>query len=180
MASEMEAGQEPRRVDDALEQSHKETRAAFENRALMYFHLFDVLSEELGEARATELMKRAIYRRGLEVSRKYREAGEAGDLDEVGRIFCEGSPCQGALFEPGVEERGEDAIVLRMTACPLVDTWRAAGAGVGEIDALCSIAAAVDEGTFEGAGLELAFLDRLGRSGSDRCLLELRVPTKAG
>ncbi len=159
----------------ALEQSRGETRAAFGNRALMYYHVFEVLKEELGEERATDVMKRAIYRRGLEVSEKYRAAGEAGDLDEVGRIFCEGSPCQGALFEPGVEDRGEDVIVLRMTACPLVETWRAEGASASEIDTLCAIAAAVDEGTFEGAGLDLVFLDRLGRPGSHRCLLELRV-----
>lgn len=138
----------------ALERSRAETRAAFENRALMYFHLFEVLAEELGDERAVELMKRAIYRRGLEVGRKYRPAGEAGDLDEVGRIFCGGSPCQGALFEPGVDSRGEDVVVLRMTACPLVETWRAAGASPKEIDTLCQIAAAVDEGTFEGAGLD--------------------------
>jgi hypothetical protein len=41
---------------------------------------------------------------------------------------------------------------------------------------MCSIAAAVDEGTFEAAGLELTFLDRIGCVGSERCLLELRLP----
>ena len=161
-----------------LERSRAETRAAFENRALMYYHLFQVMREELGQARAMELMKRAVYERGLEVSAKYRASGTSGDLDEVGRIFCEGSPSGGALFEPGVESREADVIVLRMTACPLVDAWRAAGASEEEIDTLCEIAAAVDEGTFEGAGLELVFLDRLGRPGSSRCLLELRVPTE--
>lgn len=163
-------------LEAALEDSRRETRTAFENRALMYYHLFEVLAEELGEERAIDVMKRAIHRRGLDVGQKYRPAGEAGDLEEVGRIFCEGSPCEGALFEPGVELREEDAIVLRMTACPLVDAWRAAGATADEVDTLCQIAAAVDEGTFEGAGLDLLFLDRLGRPGSSRCLLELRIP----
>jgi len=162
-------------LNAALTKSRDETRGAFANRALMYLHLFEVLREELGEDRAVDVMKRAIYRRGLEVGEKYRPAGEAGDLDEVGRIFCEGSPCEGALFEPGVEGREEDVIVLRMTACPLVETWRGAGASPSEIDTLCAIAAAVDEGTFAGAGLDLVFLDRLGRPGAHRCLLELRV-----
>ena len=81
---------------------------------------------------------------------------------------------QGTLFTPGVEERGEEVIVLRMTSCPLVDAWRAEGRSDEEIDTLCEIAAAVDEGTFESAGLDLVFLDRLGRQGSQRCLLELR------
>jgi hypothetical protein len=162
--------------EDELERSHAETRASFENRALMYAYMYEELSDELGEDRATELMKRAIHRRGLEVSRVYRAAAHAGDLEEVGRIFCDGSPCAGELFEPGIEEEGDERIVLRMTACPLVDAWRTAGLDPEEIDHLCVIAAAVDEGTFEGAGLELQFLDRIGRPGSEHCLLELRLP----
>jgi predicted ArsR family transcriptional regulator len=162
--------------DDELTQSRSETRGAFENRALMYAYLYEELADELGPDRATELMKRAIHRRGLEVGRKYRPAAHSRDLDEVGRIFCETSPAAGELFEPGVEEQDEERIVLRMTACPLVDAWRAAGLDVDEIDHLCEIAAAVDEGTFEGAGLELTFLDRIGQPGSEHCLLELRLP----
>lgn len=162
--------------DDELEQARAETRASFENRALMYAYLYEELTDELGEERATELMRRAIHRRGLEVSRAYRAAAASGDMEEVGRIFCEGSPCEGALFEPGVEEVGDESIVLRMTSCPLVDAWKAAGLDTDEIDRLCFISAAVDEGTFEGAGLELTFLDRMGCPGSERCLLELRLP----
>ena len=151
---------------DELDQSRAETRAAFENRALLYAYIYEELADELGEERAGELMGRAIHRRGLEVGRKYRPAAAAGDLEEVGRIFCEGSPCEGALFEPAVEEVDDGRTVLSMSSCPLVDAWRAAGLLPEEIDRLCSIAAAVDEGTFESAGLGLTFLDRLGRPGA--------------
>jgi len=164
--------------DDELEQSHAETRTSFENRALMYAYLYEELADELGEERATELMKRSIHRRGLEIGRKYRPAAHAGDLAEVGRIFCEGSPCSGELFEPAVEEEGEERIVLKMSACPLMDAWRGAGLGPEELDHMCEIAAAVDEGTFEAAGLELTFLDRMGRHGAECCLLELRLPDR--
>jgi predicted ArsR family transcriptional regulator len=162
--------------DDSVEASRAETRSAFENRALMYAYIYEELEDELGEERATELMKRAIHRRGLEVGRKYRPAVHAGDMAEVGRLFCETSPAAGELFEPGVEEEDEERIVLSMRACPLVDAWRAAGLDVDEIDRMCAISAAVDEGTFEAAGLELTFLDRLGIPGSEHCLLELRLP----
>jgi hypothetical protein len=165
-------------LDDDLEQSRAETRAAFENRALMYAYIYEELSDELGPARATELMKRAIHRRGLEVGRKYRGAAQSGDMEAIGRMFCEGSPCAGELFAPGVEEEGDERIVLSMASCPLVDAWRGVGLDPDEIDALCDIAAAVDEGTFEGAGLDLVFLDRIGRPGSERCLLELRLPDR--
>lgn len=162
--------------EDELDRSQAETRAAFENRALMYAYLYEELADELGDARATELMKRSIHRRGLEIGRKYRPAAHARDLPEVGRIFCEGSPCGGELFQPAVEAEDEDRIVLTMTSCPLMDAWRAAGLGPDELEHMCSIAAAVDEGTFEGAGLQLTFLDRMGCAGSERCLLELRLP----
>ena len=144
----------------------------------MYAYLYEELAEEFGRDRAVEIMKRAIYRRGLEVGRKYAEAAEAGDLERVGRIFVEGSPCAGGMFEPAIEEIEDGRLVLRMTACPLAETWRGAGFSADDVDTLCEIAAAVDEGTFEGAGLDLVFLDRLGKEGSQRCLLELRVPAE--
>ncbi len=163
---------------DELDQSRAETRASFENRALMYAYIYEELVDELGDERAGELMGRAIHRRGMEIGRKYRPAAAAGDLEEVGRIFCDGSPCEGALFEPGVEEVDDERTVLSMSACPLVDAWKNAGLLPEEIDRLCQIAAAVDEGTFESAGLELTFLDRLGRPGSERCLLEITLPDR--
>jgi predicted ArsR family transcriptional regulator len=131
-------------LEAALDRSRAETRSAFENRALMYAYLYEELVEELGGERAVEVMKRAIYRRGLEVGRKYAQAAEAGDLAEVGRIFVDGSPCEGAFFEPAIEELEEGRLVLRMCACPLVDAWRGIGLPAEEIDTLCEIAAAVD------------------------------------
>lgn len=163
-------------LESALAESRAQTRAAFENRALAYAYIFDELEGELGTEKATELMKRAIYRRGLEVGLKYRPAVEGGDLSEVARIFVEGSPAGGALFEPGLEEADEsgDRIVLRMTGCPLMDAWRDAGYDEPRVDLLCEIAAAVDEGTFASAGLDLEFLDRHACPKSEKCLLELK------
>jgi hypothetical protein len=159
------------------EAAKRETRAAFENRAHLYALIFEELKDELGAQRAADLMKKAIYRRGTENAVKYRAAAEAGDLEAVGRIFCEGSACSGELFHPGIEQSSDEEIVLRMTSCPLVDAWRQRGLDADEVDLLCEIAAAVDEGTFGAAGLDLTFQDRLGRPGSTRCLLALRKAT---
>lgn len=164
-------------LEDELARSRAETRAAFENRARLYAYIYEELAGAVGAEAAVTLMKRAIHRRGLEVGLKYRRAVESADLVEVGDIFCAGSPCEGALFEPGIEESESGRVVLRMTACPLVETWRDMGLPAERIDTLCEIAAAVDEGTFEGAGLDLEFLSRLGTAGSDRCLLDLSLPT---
>jgi len=167
-----------RDLEAELAAAREETRQAFESRALVYAHLYDVLEEELGAERATDLMKRAIYRRGLETAAKYRAASLAGDLEEIGRLFMEGSACDGALFMPCVDERApeEGRIVLRMDTCPLKDAWIRSGRTPEQVDALCEIAAAVDLGTFEGAELGIRFLDRQPcAEGSGRCLLEITM-----
>lgn len=161
--------------NDALTRSRGETRASFENRALLYRHLFDVLAEEFGSDRAAVLMKRAIRRRGVEIGTAYHDAVEAGELAEVARYFCATSPCAGALFEPELVSLEDDVLVLRMSSCPLVDAWRASGLPESEVDLMCEIAADVDFGTFEGAGLELTFIERAGQPECERCTLELRL-----
>lgn len=167
---------QPMSCEEMLAASRQETRDAFENRAQMYWYIYDEMSTEVGAERATTIMKQAVFRRGLEVGRKYRAAAESGDLAAVGAIFCDGSPSEGALFTPGIETLDGEHLVLRMESCPLVDAWRKLGLTPEEVDRMCEISAAVDEGTFAGAGLELTFLDRLGMSGSCRCLLQLRLP----
>lgn len=159
-----------------VEKARAETRAAFENRAILYRHIFEELAAEIGRDRATDVMKRAIRRRGFETADKYREAVAAGDLRLVGCIFCEDSACEGELFAPGIESYDGETLILRMESCPLVGAWTKAGLAEDEVDLMCDIAAAIDEGTFGGAGLELEFLDRQGRPGSTKCLLRLRFP----
>jgi hypothetical protein len=160
-----------------LARSRAETRSAFETRAYMYAYIYEELVQVLGKDEAIAAMKRAIYRRGLEVGRKYQSAVESADLIEVGSIFCGGSPCAGGLFEPGIETSSKGHIVLRMTSCPLVEAWQGMGLAPEEVDTLCEVAAAVDEGTFAGAGLDLEFLSRIGVAGTKQCLLDLTLPT---
>ncbi|MBP1715849.1 MAG: hypothetical protein H6Q42_4052, partial [Deltaproteobacteria bacterium] len=38
---------------------------SFKNRALMYYHIFDELRKQVGEKKATAIMKKAIHKRGL-------------------------------------------------------------------------------------------------------------------
>ncbi|MCL2503631.1 MAG: L-2-amino-thiazoline-4-carboxylic acid hydrolase [Coriobacteriia bacterium] len=162
-----------------LRASRDETRAAFETRALMYAYLYDELAEEIGPKRTASAMKRAIHRRGLEIGEAYREAAARGDLAKVARIFVECSPCEGSLFFPDIAEPASDGrIVLEMRGCPLVDAWEHAGYDAEQVDRLCEIASAVDEGTFERAGLGLRFLSRKACPESERCLLELRLRAK--
>lgn len=164
-------------LEESLGQSRAETRASFINRALLYAHLFDEIEAVLGPEQAAALMKRAIYRRGVEISQRYRTAAQEGDLDELARLFVGSSAAAGTLFEPSVDAVPEAGrVVLRMDACPLVQAWRDAGYPPERVDLLCEIASAVDHGTFEGVGLETRFLDRQACPGSEACLLEVRLP----
>ena len=130
----------------------------------MYAYIYEELLGALGKDEAVALMKRAIYRRGLEVGRKYRPAVEAADLIEVGSIFCDGSPCEGGAVRAG--HRGDLGRPHRAAHDRVSARRGVAGMGLPaeEVDTLCEIAAAVDEGTFEGAGLDLEFLSRIGAS----------------
>jgi len=167
-------------TSEALDDSRAETRAAYENRAMMYAAILDELESELGTQRAAGLMKHGIYRRGRQIGDVYRGAVAAGDLAEVGRIFVERTPMQGTLFEPAIYEPPTgDRIILSMKACPLVDAWRKAGFPPERVDLLCEIAAAVDYGTFDAAGLDLEFLDRQACEDSDTCLLQLKMARPA-
>ncbi len=53
------------------EQLRQQLRDSFKNRALIYYLLFDEMRKELGAERAAEIMKRAIYARGVQKSKKY-------------------------------------------------------------------------------------------------------------
>lgn len=49
------------------ERLRRQLDAQVKNRAMMYYHIFQEMAAEIGEEKATEIMKRAIYRRGLEI-----------------------------------------------------------------------------------------------------------------
>lgn len=40
------------------------------NRAMMYWHIFEAIRDEIGEERAVAVMKKAIYNRGLSIGKR--------------------------------------------------------------------------------------------------------------
>jgi hypothetical protein len=129
----------------------EELYGAYKNRAMMYYHIFQELRKEVGEEKAAEIMKRGIYNRGAEVGRRYREFGPS-NLEGLKNAFLTSSPDQGKLFQPEVRHYCEDGLDIRMRSCPLKEAYTEAGLSDQEIAKMCEIAAAVDYGTFEGAG----------------------------
>lgn len=140
--------------------------AAFKSRALFYLAIYNEMKQELGGDKATDLMRRALYKRGLEIGRQFREYAPA-DLAGLRDAFLAFIPDHAHTFRPEVVRCDSEELELRFHGCPLKDAWRDAGLSDAELAHMCSIAGTVDDGTFEGAGF--AFSAETWREGRDGC-----------
>lgn len=128
--------------------------AQMKNRALIYKETYDVLAEELGAAKAEELLTRAIYRRGRAMGAPLAKFAPA-DLAGLRAAFLAGVPGGEEIFKPQVLKQDAGALEIQLHGCPLKDAWREAGLPEEKVATLCRIAGAVDKGLFEGAGFKL-------------------------
>jgi len=144
----------------------EEVRSAFKNRAYFYLHVYDELAAELGPERAKQIMKRAIFKRGVEAGRAFRRFAPS-DMKGLCEAFVGGSPADGALFCPVVERCDAEGIDITFKRCPLKEAWLEAGLPEEKVALLCEIAATVDYGTFEGNGF--AFSANTYKPGADGC-----------
>ncbi|GAB4139701.1 L-2-amino-thiazoline-4-carboxylic acid hydrolase [Thermopirellula anaerolimosa] len=124
---------------------------SYKNRAMIYWHLFEELSAELGAQRAEAVMKRAIRRRGEEVGRKFRPYAPK-NLEGLKAAFLGDIPDEGRMFQPEVLQSSAEGLDIYFHRCPLREAWQEAGLSDELTATLCRIAAEVDYGTFEGAG----------------------------
>jgi len=129
--------------------------ASFKNRALLYWHFFDTMRKALGEAKAAELMKEAIYQRGLAVGKPFAKYAP-GDMAGIRDAFLQFIPDDGALFAPEVQRCDASGLDIKFHRCPLKEAWQEAGIAPEDMAKLCHIAGRVDNGTFEGAGFRFS------------------------
>ena len=151
---------------------------ATRQRAAVYAHLFQVLRKRLGESRAFDLMREAIYNFGREKSmRNYSEEARGGDLARAAHEFASPDPVKQFQFAPRIVSLAPDEAVIVLSKCPLVDEWRAMGLPDKDVETLCRIAHSVDFGTWEGAlPFDLSFEGTRGE-GREECVLRVK---KAG
>jgi hypothetical protein len=128
--------------------------AQMKNRALIYKETYEVLAEELGAAKAEELLTRAIYRRGRAMGAGFSKFAPA-DLGGLCTSFLASVPGGGDIFQPEVLKKEAAALEIQLHGCPLKDAWREAGLPEEKVATLCRIAGAVDKGLFEGAGFRI-------------------------
>jgi hypothetical protein len=146
--------------------------AAYKNRAMMYYHIFQELRREIGEDKAAETMKRGIYNRGLEIGKKYVQYSPA-DLEGLKDAFLAGAADQGKMFQPEILRCDAEGLDILMRTCPLKEAYEEAGLSAEEIARMCDIAAEVDYGTFEGAGFRF-FADTWKPGEEGCCRLHIR------
>ena len=148
------------------QQLRAELTGSFKNRALLYWHFFDSMRKAVGEAKATEIMKDAIYQRGLEVGKQFAKFGPH-NMVGIRDAFLKFIPDNGALFAPEVQRCDAGGVDIKFHRCPLKEAWQEAGLSPEDMTKLCHIAGRVDNGTFEGAGFQ--FSADTWKPGHDGC-----------
>ena len=135
----------------SAESLRKQLYASFKNRAMMYWHIYQALKKEIGEQKATKILKHGIYNRGLEIGRPFKKYAPA-DLRGLKEAFFQFIPDDGKMFDPEAQRCDDDGLDIKLRRCPLKAAWQEAGLKDSDIARMCDIAACVDKGTFEGAG----------------------------
>jgi hypothetical protein len=144
----------------------RQIKEAHMSRALVYAAFYDELHRRFGEEVAEEVMKAAIYKRGLEIGKRFARYGPA-DLEGLKDAFLDFVPDKGRLFQPEVKRCDSEGLDIKFHACPLKEAWQQAGFPPDKIATLCRIAGVVDNGTFAGAGF--SFSAETWRPGAEGC-----------
>lgn len=145
---------------------------SFANRAHIYHLLYEQLRAELGDARAAEVMGRAIAKRGAQNGTRYADFAP-GDLAGLKDAFLANLPDGGAMFAPEVLRCDDQALDIKFHRCPLKEAWQKAGLPDEQVAVLCRIAAQVDAGLFEAAGFAF-HADTYQPGGEGCCCLHVR------
>ena len=150
----------------SAEDARKALIAQMKNRAMMYYYIYKEVSEEVGAQKAAEILKRAIYKRGLDVGKMLAEFGP-DDLNGLKDAFLDRVvPYDGSMFQPEIIACDAEELDIKFHRCPLKEAYLEAGLSEDETAAMLEIAAQVDYGTFEGAGFDFhAETWQPGRSG---------------
>jgi hypothetical protein len=133
------------------EKLRKQLYDLFADRAHIYRLIFNQLRHEIGAQRASELMGRALYQRGVQKGTTY-SAFAPCDLEGLKEAFVGSLPDNGGMFAAEVVRCDANELDIKFHRCPLKQAWLDARCGQEEVAWLCRIAAQVDQGMFEAAG----------------------------
>ncbi len=132
----------------------EQLRDAMKSRAMVYAAMYDEIAAEFGADKASEICKRAIYKRGEAIAQRF-EHHAPSDLAGLRDTFLAFIPQGEHLFEPEVVRCDAQELQIKFHRCPLKEAWQAAGYDDARIATLCDIGGVVDYGTFERAGFSI-------------------------
>jgi L-2-amino-thiazoline-4-carboxylic acid hydrolase-like protein len=138
---------------------------AIKARAMFYYAFYKEFSAEIGSEITAELMKRAIYKRGLEIGKRFAKFAP-DDMEGLKTAFLDFIPDPQGTFNPKLERCDPGGIDILLQSCPLKEAWQQGGLSDQEVATMCS-AGRVDNGTFEGANF--AFHADTWRPGREGC-----------
>lgn len=156
----------------AEEKLREQLYNSYKNRAILYWLIFDEMSKEVGEEKASEIMMRAIYARGRQKGAKYAKYAP-NDLAGLKEAFVGGLADEGRMFDPDIIRDEADGLDIKFRRCPLKEAWFEIGLSEEDVARMCRIAARVDNGTFEGAGFNFS-ADTFQPGGDGCCYLHIR------
>ena len=149
---------------------------AMKSRAMFYYAFYKEFGAEIGPEKTAAIMKRAIYKQGLEIGKRFKEFAPC-DMHGLKDAFLGFVPDPKGTFNPEVERCDDEGIDIQLHTCPLRDAWQEAGLSDEEVAMMTHIAGQVDNGTFEGAGFSFnAETWQPGRKGC--CHLHIRPGEK--
>lgn len=159
--------------DETIEKLRGDLFSATANRGLVYTAILKEMREQLGEDKASQIFKRAIFDHGVKMARFLNPPGELEAFKEWLLAFL---PDGGAMHEPEVLRCDEDGLDVKMHRCPLKEGWRMMNLSDEEVADLCRHADAFDHGFF-GSVFEYS-MDLWSEQPDDSCILHFRP--KAG
>ena len=158
---------------EKIEALRRDLFNATANRGLVYTAVLRELRKELGEERASEIFKRAIYNHGVSLAKMF---DPPDTLTEFKDWLLDFFPDEGNMNEPEVIRCDEQELAVKVPRCPLKEAWRMFGLSDEEVADMCRHADAFDHGFF-GSFFDYS-MDLWAEQPDDACILHFRPRKK--
>jgi hypothetical protein len=155
--------------DETIEGLRRDVFTATANRGLVYVAILREMREELGEEKASQIFKRAIFNHGVKMAGFFNPPSQ---LEEFKDWLLDFLPAGGAMNEPEVMRCDPDGLDVKMHRCPLKEGWRMMNLSEEEVADLCHHADAFDHGFF-GSVFDYS-MDLWSEQPDDSCILHFR------
>lgn len=159
--------------EEQIEALKKDLFLATANRGLVYTAVLNELRKELGEEKASEIFKRAIYNHGVNMAKMFEPPATIMEFKDWLLDFF---PAGGAMNEPEVIRCDEEGLDVKVPRCPLKEGWRMFGLSEEEVADMCMHADSFDHGFF-GSFFDYT-MDLWADQPDDACILRFRPKKK--